>query len=205
MKNKTLTIGAAAVAVVVTTAIVAGASYAYQGGGDINSTGSFMRRGGEESKAIHEEIKTAVENRDYEAWQTLMAEKQGPNYELITEENFETFAQMHEAMMAGDYETAQSLHEELGLDGKIGQKHFMGKKGMKFGGDPEAKQAWQTALENNDYVAWQELTKNKPHANEITEEQFTILVEAHKLVQEGKFEEARDLKESLGIGFRSRK
>ncbi len=35
--------------------------------------------------------------------------------DIITEENFDLFVQMHEAMEAGDYDTAMELREELGL------------------------------------------------------------------------------------------
>jgi hypothetical protein len=50
----------------------------------------------------------------YEAWAELM-EGKGRISQVVTEENFDTFVEMHEAMEDGNTEEAQELREELGL------------------------------------------------------------------------------------------
>jgi len=65
----------------------------------------------------------------------------------------------------------------------------------------EQHEAIKEAIENNNYEAWQELMAGKPMAEKITEENFAKLVEAHNLILDGKYEEARAIKKELGIGF----
>lgn len=62
----------------------------------------------------HEAIEEAIESGDYDAWVELM-DGRGRITTVVTEDNFETFAAMHEAMEDGDIEEAQALREELGL------------------------------------------------------------------------------------------
>ena len=82
-------------------------------------------------EAVHE----AIQNRDYNAWITAVEASKPPDItELITAENFDTFAEMNEAYANGDYETAQQLAEELGLDQfgprGMGHRHHGGCGGM---------------------------------------------------------------------------
>lgn len=60
------------------------------------------------------EVKAAIESGDYSAWKELVGDK-GPA-ELITEENFGTFVEMHNLMVSGDKESADELRDELGLE-----------------------------------------------------------------------------------------
>ena len=62
-------------------------------------------------------VKEAIENRDYEAWRTAVEDlewKRG-KLDIINEDNFDTYVDMHEAKQNGDYEKARELAEELGL------------------------------------------------------------------------------------------
>ncbi len=73
-------------------------------------------------------IERAIANRDYQAWK---AEREswgakGRAGDVVTPENFETFAKMHEAAKAGRTEEAATLRQELGLGNRSG-------KGMKHG------------------------------------------------------------------------
>lgn len=67
----------------------------------------------------------------------------------------------------------------------------------------EAKnQAVKAALDNSDYQAWlQAVGSDSAQAKVITADNFSQLVAAHKLVEEGraKLEEARKIHEELGL------
>ena len=83
------------------------------------------------------------------------------------------------------------------------------KEGMNF--DPAkmeemraSHEAMQTALENNDFAAWQAAVSQEPMFNgklgdQITEENFNVMVQVHRLMKEGKAEEARQLMEDSGL------
>jgi len=77
----------------------------------------------------------------------------------------------------------------------------------------ETMQVKRTAMDeiftNNDYEAWKTLMEEKVSevraradamAAEITEENFSKLSEVHKLMQDGNYEEAGQLREELGFG-----
>jgi len=96
--------------------------------------GDPAARGPHFDQEQHEQMQAALENRDYDAWRALM-EESGRNarvLDVVTGENFDTFAEMHERMLAGDREGAKQLGEELGLSGPMG----MG-MGMKMHGPGE--------------------------------------------------------------------
>lgn len=71
---------------------------------------------------------------------------------------------------------------------------------MGFGQDNEDV---VTALQNNDYNAWKEAMGDHPMAEKITEENFEQFAEMHKLMQEGKTDEANQIREELGFGFKN--
>lgn len=89
--------------------------------------------------ASMEEIRLAIENRDYDAWLEAQSNLQfGSKFtQLITEDEFDTFVDMHNAKMNGDFDTAKELAEQLDLDGfrngfsKHGNPH--GKVGFMHG------------------------------------------------------------------------
>jgi len=88
----------------------------------------------------HEQMQAAFENRDFEAWSTLMEEESGRHprvLDQVTEENFDSFAEIHELMLSGDHEGAKALREELGLGGdQMGMKMHGPGKGKGQGRGP---------------------------------------------------------------------
>lgn len=61
------------------------------------------------------------------------------------------------------------------------------------------------AFESQDYQAWKELMQGKGRVAEVvTEENFDRFAEAHRLAQEGKVEEARQIRQEMGLGMGSR-
>lgn len=180
-KNTSIRLGAAALAVVATTAIVAG----------ISSASGFMGRGmGNFSSDNHEAIESALDNKDYNAWKEAVGDTRMS--EAVTEENFSAFADAHELMESGDHEAARDTMNELGLDmgrGKMGNR--MGGERFKMGNSEAVKEA----LDNNDYSAWKEAVGAGPMSENINESNFSRLVEAHNL-----HEQARSIMEELGVG-----
>lgn len=68
--------------------------------------------GNEMRHEMREEVQTAIQNRDYSAWKEAMMP---PVFQYINEGNFDTFADMHEAIQNGDTEKAEQLRAQLGL------------------------------------------------------------------------------------------
>ena len=69
------------------------------------------------SENRHTAMENAFESGDYNEWVALMTENgRHPGIvDKISEEDFATFAQIHELMEEGDFEAAQELKSELGL------------------------------------------------------------------------------------------
>jgi hypothetical protein len=95
--------------------------------------GDPAARGPMFNEEINAQLQQAIEDRDYESWKSIMEENNlpmnGEMFQVINEENFEQFAQMHEAMQNGDFDTANQIREELG----IGMEH---RHMAKFQGGP---------------------------------------------------------------------
>ena len=69
----------------------------------------------------------------------------------------------------------------------------------------ERHEAMTQAFGDNDYNAWKELMSGKGRVVQVvTEENFARFVEAHKLVGEGKLDEARAIRQELGLGLGNR-
>lgn len=69
-----------------------------------------------------EAIKTALDNDDYDAFLTAIADS--PLADAIdSEADFETFKEAHERKEAGDFNGAEELLAELGIERPIGHGH----------------------------------------------------------------------------------
>ena len=93
-----------------------------------------------------ESMRTAIENKDYSAWEGLMEEKIVKMQERITEEEFnnrverhseraEFKAVMEELKASGDFsrEDVEALKEQYGIEGKGFENGGKGMKGSKHG------------------------------------------------------------------------
>jgi hypothetical protein len=66
----------------------------------------------------------------------------------------------------------------------------------------ERHQAMMQVFENNDYDAWRELMQDKGRVTQvINQDNFARFAEAHRLAQEGKMDEAREIRQELGLGL----
>lgn len=72
----------------------------------------------------HEAIQDALEAGDYQAWKDLIASRPKIT-DVINESNFDQFVQMHNYMQEGDFEAADAIRDELGLD-QFGPMRGMG-------------------------------------------------------------------------------
>ena len=80
------------------------------------------------STANHQAWQEAIEQGDYEVWKELVDSKPRIT-DVITEDNFDQFVQMHQLKQDGDIEGAKVIAEELGLP--MQKKAF--KKGFRMG------------------------------------------------------------------------
>jgi hypothetical protein len=82
---------------------------------------------------IHDQMEAAFDAYDYATWKDLMEESghAGRVLDVVTEENFNTFVDAHNAAEEGDFETANALRAELGLNNGMGPQDGTGFKGMR--------------------------------------------------------------------------
>lgn len=88
----------------------------------------------EERQAEHEALQEAIESGDYQAWKNIIDSRPRIT-DVITEDNFDQFVQMHNYMQSGDFEAAQTIRDELGLDqfGPGMGMHMGPHKGFRMG------------------------------------------------------------------------
>ncbi len=75
----------------------------------------------------HETMTKAFENNDYNAWREQM-DGHGRVTQVVNEENFARFAEMHQLMLDGKTDEANVIRAELGLGQQngSGQGHYGG-------------------------------------------------------------------------------
>ena len=70
--------------------------------------------------------------------------------------------------------------------------------------DEERHEAITSAFENNDYNAWKEQMQDKGRvAQVINEDNFAKFAQAHRLAQEGNYDEADAIRQELGLRTRN--
>jgi len=73
------------------------------------------------------------------------------------------------------------------------------KKGPNY--SPERHEQMEKAFENNDYAAWKNLMQNRGRVTQVVNEgNFSRFAEAHRLAEQGKVEEAKKVRQELGLG-----
>jgi hypothetical protein len=75
-----------------------------------------------------EEMLDAFNELDYEAWRELMTmnSRHSKVLDVINEENFYLFVEAHRAGKNGEYEIANAIRSELGLNNGVGLKNGEG-------------------------------------------------------------------------------
>ena len=65
---------------------------------------------------------------------------------------------------------------------------------------PERHEAMEQAFEDNDYQAWEKLRNGRGRVSEIiNEDNFARFTEAHRLAEEGNYEEVDKIRQELGL------
>lgn len=97
----------------------------FEGRQGMPGQGEFRR--GHHGRAPHglnaeqaDALKTALENKDFAAWSTIISEnapevKGDKILEVINADNFAQFAEMHQLRQSGDTTAADAIAQELGL------------------------------------------------------------------------------------------
>ena len=67
---------------------------------------------------------------------------------------------------------------------------------------PERHEAMEKAFENKDYNAWKNLMQGRGRVTQVvTEQNFARFAEAHELAEQGKIQEANQIRQELGLGL----
>ncbi|OGH11727.1 MAG: hypothetical protein A3B38_03170 [Candidatus Levybacteria bacterium RIFCSPLOWO2_01_FULL_36_13] len=68
----------------------------------------------------------------------------------------------------------------------------------------ERHEAMEKAFENKDYNVWKNLMQNRGRITQvINKDNFAKLAEAHRLAEQGKIQEANQIRQSLGLGLQN--
>jgi len=179
-------------------------TFAYEEGQQENAP-RFSTEKHEQMKEKHEEMKTLFENKDYNGWVALIT-KDGRTpkiLETINEENFDKLIEAHQLKSEGKYEEAKAILEELGVKREKGKRSHNKKGHFQSGEFKEKREEVKKAFEAKDYEAWKTIITQDGRTPKIletiTEENFDRLVEMHELKKEGKYEEAKEIRDELGL------
>lgn len=90
-------------------------------------SGGAKEQGANYNAQAHEQLESAIEARDYDAWLKVRQEyslpMRGKVFQVINKDNFGLYADLHAANEAGDLERAAAIRTELGVgvgrDGKM--------------------------------------------------------------------------------------
>ncbi|MBD3238598.1 MAG: hypothetical protein GF332_03095 [Candidatus Moranbacteria bacterium] len=133
----------------------------------------------------------AAQNNDYNAFVQAIDQRMTELETLKTQESFSTIIKAHELREQGQHQEARQLLEDADI--RIPRK-------VNRHAHREKRRGLKQALEQNDFAKFQELTENREIGSIIdTREEFDRLVEAHELMQQGEFEQARQIKDELGL------
>lgn len=95
-----------------------------------NMKGQGNRQANYESMQEHRVlVQEAIENNDYNAWQSAMQNSPRSNQmqNAVNEDNFNKVVEMHNARLSGDFETANNIASELGIAKGFGNRQNIGR------------------------------------------------------------------------------
>lgn len=181
MNKQSIRISAALFALIITSAVGVGYTYAHsQDRYDV---------------AKQEAVRSAVASGDYKAFVAAVGEE-AQILETITEENFTSFIEAKQKLEAGDLQGAEVLFNDLGLEHHAGMRG----RGKFLAHKEETHQAIRAAVEAEDYNAFVvAVGEEAPLLEIITEANFPTFVEIHELRMAGDFEAAHELADELGL------
>lgn len=144
-------------------------------------------------------VAQAIQNNDYNSWFALItANGNKPRIlEYVNQGNFSKYSEMY-----GYIQKAENIRAELGLPkGPMGDGGFMEKGETRDGF--KKNEAVMSALESGDYNAFVTALSNDDRASKmfsfVTKDNFSKFAEMHKLMKEGKRDEAKAIADELGF------
>ncbi len=142
--NKKAMLGIGTLAVLLTTVGVASGVSAYQG--------DYTKKGPAYSTERHEAMTKTFENKDYNAWKELMADR-GRVTEVINEDNFAKFVEARNLANEGKHDEADAIRKELGLRTRDGARMGSGHgKGSRQSGGQKGRGANKGMNNGGKYV-----------------------------------------------------
>ena len=114
--------------------------------------------------------------------------------------NQENMEEVQAALEDGDYEAWKEAHQNMLTEQRFEQEKemYQNREQMRLN-----QKAVHQALEDGDYGAWQEAVANceraRLNAEDVSEEDFQIMVQMHQARQNRDFETAQELAEQLGF------
>ena len=144
-----------------------------------------------------DDIKTAIDNNDYAAFQELTQKD-------ISQEQFEmmtTHAQTRElvetAIEDGDYDAFVDATQDA-RRGTPSQEQFEDMVQRH-----QAHEKVEQAMEEKNYDLWLAAVQDLPHAQDmadlISEDEFELFLDMHEAREEGDFDEAQEIADELGL------
>ena len=116
-------------------------------------------------------------------------------------------------MKGGDMNMNKTILTLLGVALGAGVLLTTTSNALAYRGDPNAQgpnysaeryEAMTQAFNNNDYNAWKELMQGRGRVTQVVNESnFSKFAEMHKLMLEGKTEEANTIRTELGLGLQN--
>lgn len=116
-------------------------------------------------------------------------------------------------MKGGEMNMNKTILTLLGVALGAGVLFTATSSALAYRGDPniqgsnytaERHEAMTQAFNNNDYNAWKELMQGKGRVTQVINEgNFARFSEMHKLMLEGKTEEANSIRTELGLGLKN--
>ncbi len=123
--------------------------------GVIAYQGNINVKGPNYSTEVHERLEAAIEAGDYDAWLKIRQDNNLPTrgkiFQVINKDNFDKFAELHEANEEGDADKADAIRAELGL-GQGMMKRGSGKGQGKMMGPGNSQRMQQFIDTDNDGV-----------------------------------------------------
>lgn len=114
--------------------------------------GDYTTKGPQYNEERYQEMQTAIDTGDYQAWYSLMTEdgRHPRIVDVITTDNFAEFAKAHQAAENGDYETANTIRAQLGLNNGNGPRDGTGHGvGTKFSQNSQGQGRMQARNQAN--------------------------------------------------------
>jgi len=145
-------------------------------------------------------MERSLEDGDYNAWKNIQDSKTKLT-DIISKDDFVKFSEMYNLVKDGKVNEAKKFGEELGLSKR---------EGLIKSGDNiidavktdmrELLESVRLSIENKDYSAWKEAVGDSKISETIqNEDDFNKLLEAHSLILDGRYDEAKAINDKLGV------